>query len=138
MPRASLPPHEVADLSLASAGQERIAWAGERMPVLAKIRERFDSERPLEGIRIAACLHVTAETANLLMALCDAGAVPALCSANPLSVQDDVAAALVQDHGVEVRGWRGEPLSTYAGHVRATLEGGPRLTVHYGPHPLAK
>ena len=132
MPRASLPPHEVADLSLASAGQERIAWAGERMPVLAKIRERFDSERPLEGIRIAACLHVTAETANLLMALCDAGAVPALCSANPLSVQDDVAAALVQDHGVEVRGWRGEPLSTYADHVRATLESGPQLTVDDG------
>jgi len=130
--RASLPPHEVADLALASAGEERLAWAGEQMPVLAQIRERFGSERPLEGIRIAACLHVTAETANLLLALCDGGAIPALCSANPLSVQDDVAAALVHDHGVEVRGWRGEPLSTYAEHVRATLEGNPRVTVDDG------
>src|SRR5205814_3133661 len=102
------------------------------MPVLAQIRERFAAERPLEGIRIAACLHVTAETANLLVALCDGGATPALCSANPLSVQDDVAAALVHDHGVEVRGWRGEPLSAYADHVRATLESGPQLTVDDG------
>ena len=124
MARASLPPHEVADLSLAAQGGERIAWAGEQMPVLAQIRERFASERPLEEIRVAACLHVTAETANLLLALADGGASPALCSANPLSVQDDVAAALVQGHGVAVRGWRGEPLSTYADHVRATLETG--------------
>jgi adenosylhomocysteinase len=133
--RASLPPHEVADLSLAPAGEERIAWAGEQMPVLAQIRERFAAERPLDGIRVAACLHVTAETANLLLALADGGAGPALCSANPLSVQDDVAAALVQGHGVGVRGWRGEPLSTYADHVRATLEtgvGGRQITVDDG------
>src|SRR5437588_4078554 len=129
---ASLPPHGVADLSLASAGEERIAWAGEQMPVLAQIRARFQAERPLDGIRIAACLHVTAETANLLLALRDGGATPALCSANPLSVQDDVAAALVHDHAVAVRGWRGEPLSTYAEHVRATLEGGPQLTLDDG------
>ncbi|HEY1590736.1 MAG TPA: adenosylhomocysteinase [Solirubrobacteraceae bacterium] len=135
MARASLPPHEVADLSLAREGEERIAWAGEQMPVLAQIRERFASERPLDGIRIAACLHITAETANLLVALCDGGATPVLCSANPLSVQDDVAAALVTEHGVEVRGWRGEPLSAYAEHVRATLEtreGGPHITVDDG------
>jgi adenosylhomocysteinase len=132
MARASLPPHEVADLSLAPAGEERIAWASEQMPVLAQIRERFGAERPLEGIGVAACLHVTAETANLVLALADAGATPALCSANPLSVQDDVAAALVQSHGVEVRGWRGEPLSTYAEHVRATLETRPQLTVDDG------
>jgi adenosylhomocysteinase len=130
--RASLPPHEVADLSLAPPGEERIAWAGGQMPVLAQIRERFASERPLDGIRIAACLHVTAETANLLVALCDGGATPVLCSANPLSVQDDVAAALVTDHGVEVRGWRGEPLSAYADHVRATLETHPQVTVDDG------
>jgi adenosylhomocysteinase len=132
---ARVPPHAVADLALAPEGEARIAWAGEQMPVLAQIRERFAAERPLEGIRIAACLHVTAETANLLLALADGGASTALCSANPLSVQDDVAAALVQDHGVEVRGWRGEPLSAYADHVRATLEtrlGGHLVTVDDG------
>jgi adenosylhomocysteinase len=135
MARASLPPHEVADLSLAPAGEDRIAWAAEQMPVLAQIRERFAAERPLDGIRVAACLHVTAETANLLVALCDGGATPLLCSANPLSVQDDVAAALVEEHRVEVRGWRGEPLSAYADHVRATLEtgvGGRQITVDDG------
>jgi adenosylhomocysteinase len=136
MARTPLPPHAVADLLLAPAGDERIAWAGEQMPVLEQIRKRFVSERPLDGIRIAACLHVTAETANLLLALADGGATPALCSANPLSVQDDVAAALVQGHGIEVRGWRGEPLATYAEHVRATLEtdraGGPQVTVDDG------
>ena len=136
MARASLPPHEVADLSLAPAGEERIAWAGERMPVLAQIRERFSAERPLAGITIAACLHVTAETANLLLALADGGAAPALCSANPLSVQDDVAAALVQGHGLQVRGWRGEPLSTYADHVRATLDGLARD--HSAHHDLSR
>ncbi len=132
MARASLPPHEVADLSLAPAGEDRIAWAGEQMPVLGQIRERFVAERPLDGIRIAACLHVTAETANLLVALRDGGASPVLCSANPLSVQDDVAAALVTEHGIEVRGWRGEPLSAYADHVRATLDAHPQVTVDDG------
>src|SRR5438270_13401819 len=102
------------------------------MPVLAQIRRRFVSERPLDGITVAACLHVTAETANLLLALADAGATPALCSANPLSVQDDVAAALVHSHGITVRGWRGEPLSSYAEHVHATLESGPQVTVDDG------
>jgi adenosylhomocysteinase len=132
MARASLPPHEVADLSLAPAGEARIAWAGEQMPVLAQIRERLRAERPLEGVRLAACLHVTAETANLLLALAEGGAAAALCSANPLSVQDDVAAALVQEHGVEVRGWRGESLTDYADHVRATLDGSPQVTVDDG------
>ena len=134
MARAALPPHDVADLSLAPQGAERLAWAGEQMPVLAQIRERFAAERPLDGIRIAACLHITAETANLLLALADGGATPALCSANPLSVQDDVAAALVQNHGLEVRGWRGEPVSTYTEHVRATLAGDPtpQITVDDG------
>jgi adenosylhomocysteinase len=130
--RASLPQHEVADLSLAPAGEARIAWAGEQMPVLAQIRERFGAERPLEGLTIAACLHVTAETANLVLALTQGGAAAALCSANPLSVQDDVAAALVQDHGIEVRGWRGESLTDYADHVRATLDGLPQVTVDDG------
>jgi adenosylhomocysteinase len=132
MAAGSLPPHEVADLTLAPAGEARIAWAGEQMPVLAQIGARFAAGRPLEGVRIAACLHVTAETANLLLTLARGGAAAALCSANPLSVQDDVAAALVQEHGIEVRGWRGESLSDYAAHVRATLDGSPRVTVDDG------
>ncbi len=132
MARASLPPHEVADLSLASEGEDRIAWAGEQMPVLEQIRERFAEQRPLEGIRIAACLHVTAETANLVLTLAAGGASAALCSANPLSAQDDVAAALVQHHGVEVRAVRGEDLDTYAEHVRALLSGGPQVTIDDG------
>src|SRR5450755_4655659 len=97
MARAAVPAHDVADLALAPEGQERIAWAAGQMPVLAQIRERFAAERPLEGIRFAACLHVTAETANLVRTLIAGGATAALCSANPLSTQDDVAAALVLD-----------------------------------------
>ena len=95
------------------------------MPVLARIRERFAAERPLDGVRLAACLHVTAETANLVLALTAGGARAALCSANPLSTQDDVAAALVYEHGVEVRALRGEDVETYVRHVRALLDGGP-------------
>ena len=91
------------------------------MPVLARIRERFEAERPLAGIRIAACLHVTAETANLMRTLVAGGATVALCSANPLSTQDDVAAALVLEDHVEVRAQRGEDLDTYVEHVLALL-----------------
>jgi len=132
MARASLPPHEVADLSLAGDGAARIAWAAEQMPVLARIRERFAQERPLDSVRVAACLHVTAETANLLLTLTAAGARTALCSANPLSVQDDVAAALVQAHSVEVRAARGEDLDAYVAHVRDTLAIRPQVTIDDG------
>jgi len=107
MAKTRLPPHEVADLGLAPVGASRIAWAGGQMPVLTRIRERFASERPLDGVRVAACLHVTSETANLVLALADGGARVALCSANPLSTQDDVAAALVYEHGIEVHALRG-------------------------------
>ena len=93
------------------------------MPVLARIRERFASGRPLEGIRVGACLHVTAETANLAWPWPTAGARVALCSANPLSTQDDVAAALVYEHGIEVHALRGEDVDTYVRHVRALLDG---------------
>jgi adenosylhomocysteinase len=93
---------EIADPSLAPAGEERIAWATGQMPVLARIRERFAAERPLEGLHVAACLHVTAETANLVRALRAGGAEVALCAANPLSTQDDVAAALVDAQDAEV------------------------------------
>ena len=132
MARTQLPPHEIADLSLAPIGQSRIAWAGGQMPVLARVSERFASERPLDGVRVGACLHVTAETANLILALAGGGAQVALCSANPLSTQDDVAAALVYEHGVEVRALRGEDVDTYARHVRALLAGRPNVTVDDG------
>ena len=132
MARASIPPHDVADLELADEGQERIDWADGQMPVLAQVRKRFEQQRPLRDMRVAACLHVTAETANLIRALVAGGAQAALCSANPLSVQDDVAAALVARDGVEVRAIHGEDAETYASHVRALLEGGPRITIDDG------
>ena len=135
MAPASVPSHDVADLSLAPQGEARIAWAAQQMPVLAQIQERFAAQRPLSAIRIAACLHVTGETANLVQALLAGGASVALCSANPLSTQDDVAAALVLGHGVEVRAVRGEGLDTYAEHVQALLAGsagGPHITIDDG------
>jgi adenosylhomocysteinase len=132
MARTAIPSHDVADLALAPEGQARIGWAASQMPVLARIRERFAAERPLAGIKIAACLHVTAETANLVRTLTAGGAQVALCSANPLSTQDDVAAALVLDDRVEVRAIRGEDLDTYGGHVLALLEGKPQITLDDG------
>jgi adenosylhomocysteinase len=106
------------------------------MPVLAKVRERFAQERPFDGVRIAACLHVTAETANLLRTLIAGGGEAALCSANPLSAQDDVAAALVAD-GVEVHARHGEDLDAYASHVRVLLEASPQITIDDGADLLA-
>jgi adenosylhomocysteinase len=132
MARASIPQHEVSDLSLAPDGEARIAWAREQMPVLRRLRERFSSERPLEGVRIAACLHVTAETANLVLALTAGGATTTLCSANPLSTQDDVAAALVREYGIEVMALRGEDADTYARHVQTALSEAPQVTVDDG------
>jgi len=132
MARATVPPHDVADLALAPEGETRIAWAAGQMPVLAQIRERFADARPLEGLRIAACLHVTAETANLVRTLRAGGASVALCAANPLSTQDDVAAALVLEDRVEVRALRGEDLDTYVVHVLALLEGLPQITLDDG------
>jgi adenosylhomocysteinase len=102
------------------------------MPVLEQIRARFERQQPLEGIRIAACLHVTAETANLVRSLRAGGATVALCAANPLSTQDDVAAALVRDDRVEVRAVHGEDLDTYAQHVKALLAGAPQVTIDDG------
>jgi adenosylhomocysteinase len=117
------PGAEIADPSLAPAGEERIGWAAGQMPVLARIHERFAADRPLAGLRVAACLHVTAETANLVRTLGAGGAQVALCAANPLSTQDDVAAALVRAEDAEVRARRGEDMAAYVGHVRALLEG---------------
>jgi adenosylhomocysteinase len=141
MARATLPPHDVADLTLAPDGELRIDWAAGQMPVLAQIRARFAAERPLEGIRVAACLHVTAETANLVRTLSAGGATVALCSANPLSTQDDVAAALVLEDRVEVRARRGEDIDAYVQHVLALLDtsdgSAPQITLDDGADLLA-
>ena len=123
---------EVADPSLADAGRDRIAWADAQMPVLVSVRERFAAERPLDGIAVAACLHVTAETANLVRALVAGGARVALCAANPLSTQDDTAAALATEDGVEVRARHGEDLDAYAAHVAALVEAEPQVTLDDG------
>jgi len=128
--------HDVADLSLAEAGQVRIAWADEQMPVLRSIRERFERERPLDGVRVAACLHVTSETANLVRALIAGGAQAQLCAANPLSTQDDVAAALVTD-GVGVHAVRGESADAYAAHVVALASRAPQITLDDGADLLS-
>ena len=124
--------HDVADLSLAPAGAARIAWAESQMPVLRQVRARFERERPLEGMRIAASLHVTAETANLAAALMAGGAEVALCAANPLSTQDDTAAALVENHGAAVYARAGEDPETYYAHIDAVLDRGPQLTIDDG------
>jgi adenosylhomocysteinase len=126
------PRHDVTDLALADAGARRIEWAGREMPVLAAIRERFERSRPLQGLRIGACLHVTAETANLMIALRDGGASVALCASNPLSTQDDVAAALVAKEGIAVFARKGEDRDTYYSHINAVLVTEPQLTMDDG------
>ena len=127
-----LPPHDVADLGLAEAGAARVAWAGAQMPVLARIAERFAIDRPLDGVSIGICLHVTAETATLARALAAGGADVALCAANPLSTQDDVAAALVSGDRLEVYARHGEDLDRYAQHVGALVAREPDVTLDDG------
>jgi adenosylhomocysteinase len=122
---------DIADPALAEIGAQRIAWAGRRMPVLENLRERFRAERPLEGRTVAACLHVTAETANLMLALRDGGAKPLLCASNPLSTQDDVAAALVED-GIPVFAVRAEDPDRYYSHIHAVLDAEPDVTMDDG------
>jgi adenosylhomocysteinase len=124
--------HDVADLSLADAGQARIEWADRHMPVLASIRERFARERPLEGLQLGLCLHVTTETANLVRTLIAGGADVALCASNPLSTQDDVAAALVDRHGAEVFAIRGEDNDSYYAHINAVCDKHPKITMDDG------
>ena len=116
------PSHDVKDLGLAPAGVVRIEWADRQMPVLTAIRERFERERPLDGIRISACLHVTTETANLARTLKAGGADVVLCASNPLSTQDDVAAALVAEYGIPVFAIRGEDDQTYYSHISAAVD----------------
>ncbi len=137
MSRAPIPPSNVADLGLSAAGQARIEWADSQMPVLAAIRERFAGERPLEGVRIAVCLHVTAETANLVRTLVAGGAEIGLCAANPFSTQDDVAAALVTHHGAAVHARRGDRPKAYTGHLARLLELLPDIGIDDGGDLIA-
>jgi adenosylhomocysteinase len=126
------PRHDVKDLALAPAGVTRIEWADRQMPVLAAIRERFEKERPLEGYRLSACLHVTTETANLARTLQAGGADVLLCASNPLSTQDEVAAALVSEYGVPVFAIKGEDDDTYYSHIAAAVDHHPQLTMDDG------
>ena len=123
---------DIRDAALAPGGRDRIDWAAGEMPVLRQIRERFDKERPLEGITIAACLHVTTETANLMETLAAGGAEVLLAASNPLSTQDDVAAALTEQSGVETFAIKGEDNDTYYKHINAVLDLRPMITMDDG------
>ena len=123
---------DVRDLGLAEKGRERIEWAAGEMGVLALVRERFEKERPLEGIRIGACMHVTTETANLVDALKAGGAEVAVCASNPLSTQDDVAAAICDQSGIDVYAIKGEDNETYYRHINAVLDHRPHVTMDDG------
>src|SRR5690606_108079 len=114
--------HDVKNLDLAPGGRYRIEWAEQEMPVLRASRERYERENPLEGIRVSACLHVTTETANLMHTLQAGGADVVLCASNPLSTQDDVAAALVSHYEIPVYAIKGEDTETYYDHIRAALD----------------
>ncbi len=124
--------HDVKDLALAEEGLRRIEWADRQMPVLAAIRDRFEREQPLAGYRVSACLHVTSETANLMRALKAGGADVVLCASNPLSTQDDVAAALVEHYDVAVFAIKGEDNDTYYEHIEAAVDHKPQLTMDDG------
>lgn len=122
----------IADVGLAAEGKRRILWADRNMPVLTSIRERFSDELPLKGIRLSACLHVTAETANLMRTLKAGGADVLLCASNPLSTQDDVAASLVEDFGIKTYAVNGEERDIYYDHIRAALDFKPQITLDDG------
>jgi len=124
--------HDVRNIRLADQGKLKIEWAGRQMPVLELIRKRFEKEKPLKGIRIAACLHVTSETANLMIALKAGGADSVLCASNPLSTQDDVAASLVKNYKIPTYAIKGEDNKTYYKHLRASLAHKPHLTMDDG------
>lgn len=123
---------DIKDISLAEAGKARIEWAARDMPVLASIQKRFSAEKPLEGVRIGACMHVTTETANLMRALVASGAQVTLCASNPLSTQDDTAAALVKYYGVDVYAITGEDTETYKRHIDAVVATNPQIVMDDG------
>lgn len=124
--------HDVKDLELATGGRYRIEWAGQEMPVLKQIRQRFEAEKPLSGLRVSACLHVTTETANLMQALQAGGADVVLTASNPLSTQDDVAASLVTHDEIPVYAIKGEDNETYYQHIHAALDHKPHITMDDG------
>src|ERR687887_1198072 len=124
--------HDVKDMSLIEQGLARIRWAEGQMPVLRSIRERVQRDKPLAGLRLGACLHVTTETANLMITLKAAGASIALCASNPLSTQDDVAAALAGEYGIPTFAIKGENEQVYYQHIEAVLATRPNLTMDDG------
>lgn len=129
--------YDIKDINLAPQGKQRIEWADREMPVLRLIRERFEAEKPLAGIKLVACAHITTETANLARALQAGGAESTLIASNPLSTQDDVAASLVADWGIPVMAMKGESTDTYMRHVRAALETNPNIIIDDGSDVVA-
>ncbi len=129
--------HDIKDINLAPQGKQRIEWADREMPVLRLIRERFEAEKPLEGVRLVACAHITTETANLARTLQAGGAESLLIASNPLSTQDDVAASLVADWGIPVMAIKGESIETYVSHVRAALDTNPNMIIDDGSDVVA-
>src|SRR5437763_3079077 len=123
---------DVKDISFALRGKDRIEWAAKEMPVLRLIRERFIKDQPLKGIRMSGCLHITTETANLAVTLQAGGADLMLCASNPLSTQDDVAAALVKEYGIPTFAIKGEDEQTYYRHINAVLDHKPHMTMDDG------
>ncbi len=124
--------HHIKDAGLSKVGKKKIEWAGEQMPVLKEIQRRFVATKPLKGIRIGACLHVTSETANLMITLIKGGAEASLCASNPLSTQDDVAASLVKDYGIPVFAINGESRKVYYDHIKSILDTKPHITMDDG------
>lgn len=122
----------IKDIKLAEKGKDRIEWAENQMPVLLAIRKKFTEKRPIKGIKIAACLHVTTETANLVRTLKAGGAEVSLCASNPLSTQDDVAASLVKDYGIPVFAIKGEDKDIYYQHINQVLNYRPNITMDDG------
>jgi adenosylhomocysteinase len=129
--------HDIKDINLAPEGKQRIEWADREMPVLRLIRERFEKEKPLTGVKLVACAHITTETANLARTLQAGGAESLLIASNPLSTQDDVAASLVADWGIPVMAIKGESIETYISHVRAALDTNPNLIIDDGSDVVA-
>src|SRR3979490_572348 len=125
---------DIKNVELADLGKKRIEWANQSMKVLQIIRKEFIKNQPLKGIRVSACLHVTAETANLMIALRDGGADVALCASNPLSTQDDVAASLVRDYNIPVFAIKGEDNDSYYSHIMAARAHRPRVQAGDGTH----
>src|SRR5919106_5664854 len=128
---ANARPFDIKDPGLAADGRRRIDWASREMPVLRQIRDQFERERPLDGIRMVVCAHITTETANLALALKAGGANAVLCASNPLSTQDDVAAALVED-GISVFAIKGEDNETYYRHLRTAVDHKPHIVIDDG------